>query len=101
MALAVGLTGKMTATIATPELKEKIEKWVKKIGQYPHSSFDVSKSKKQTTRMIKVMCISDYTECGHGNYKARMSRKLIETFGCPVCPNCGNQMDTEDAMSMG
>lgn len=101
VALAVGLTGKMTATVATPELKEKIEKWVKKVGEYPHSSFDVSKSKKQTTRMLKVMCVSQYTECGGGNYKARMSRKLIENFGCPVCPNCGNQMETPDAMSMG
>ena len=102
IALGVGLTGKMTATVATPELKEKIEKWVKKVGEYPHSSFDVSKrTKKQTTRMLKVMCVNDDTDCGNGNYKARMSRKLIEEFGCPVCPNCGYQMDTEDAQSMG
>lgn len=94
IALKVGLTGKMTATVATDELKSKIEKWVKKVGEYPHSSFDVSKSrKKQTTRMIKVMCVSDNEFCGGGHYKARMSRKLIEDFGCPVCPNCGEQMD--------
>lgn len=102
IALKVGLTGKMTATVATPELKKKIDGWVKKVGEYPHSKFDVSKTrKKQTTRMLKVSCFSDNDECGNGKYKARMSRSLIETFGCPVCPNCGYQMDTEDAPSMG
>lgn len=102
IALKVGLTGKMTATVATDELKKKIASWVRKVGEYPHSKFDVSKGKKkQTTRMLKVSCYSDNEFCGNGIYKARMSRSLIENFGCPVCPNCGYQMDTEDAQSMG
>lgn len=96
LALAVGLCGKMTATQETDELKEKIAKWVKKLGEYPHASFDVSKSrKKQTTRMLKVMCLSDNQICGGGIYKARMSRSLIEKFGCPFCPNCDSQMETD------
>lgn len=96
LALDVGLCGKMTATQETEELKEKIGSWVKKLGEYPHASFDVSKSrKKQTTRMLKAMCMSDNEHCGNGHYKVRMSRSLIENFGAPVCPNCGDQMEVE------
>ena len=102
IALKVGLTGKMTQTVATDELNKKIASWVRKVGEYPHSKFDVSKGKKkQTTRMVKVMCVNPDEPCGNGNYKARMSRKLIAEFGCPVCPCCEWPMDTEDAQSMG
>ena len=94
IALKVGLCGKMTATQETPELQEKIKGWVKIVGDYPHSSFDhpAKERKKQTTRMVKVACYSEGYECGNGNYKVRMSRSLIQKFGCPICPNCGNQM---------
>jgi len=96
IAVKVGLCGKMTATEETEELQEKISSWVKKLGDYPHTSFDVSKSrKKQTTRMLKTMCMSDNEDCGKGHYKTRMSRSLIENFGSPVCPNCGNQMEVD------
>jgi hypothetical protein len=97
IALKVGLCGKMTATEETEELQEKISSWVKKLGDYPHTSFDVSKSrKKQTTRMLKTMCMSDNEHCGNGHYKTRMSRSLIENFGAPFCPNCANQMEVEE-----
>lgn len=96
IALAVGLCGKMTATEETDELKEKMAKWIKKVGEYPHASFDVSKGrKKQTTRMLKTMCMSDNEDCGNGHYKTRMSRSLIEQFGAPLCPNCGYQMEVD------
>ena len=96
IALKVGLTGKMTSTVATPELKKKIDGWVKKVGEYPHSKFDVSKTrKKQTTRMVKVACYSHGYDCGNGNYKVGMSRTLIEKFGTPMCPECGFQMTVD------
>ena len=96
MALKVGLTGKMTATVASDELKVKISKWVKKVGEYPHASFDVSKSrKKQSTRLIKAECRSQNENCGGGKYKVRITRSLIYEFGCPVCPNCGDQMEAD------
>lgn len=56
MALAVGLTGKMTATTSSPELVEHLESLVIKYGQYPHAKIDTSQRKKQTTRMLKVEC---------------------------------------------
>jgi hypothetical protein len=94
VALKVGLTGKMTATEETDDLKQTIATWVKKVGDYPHTTFDVSKArKKQTTRMIKVACESNDTECGEGKYKVRMSRTLIEEFGEPLCPCCGEHME--------
>lgn len=96
IALKVGLCGKMTATEETDELKEKIGSWVKKVGEYPHKSFDVSKSrKKQTTRMIKASCMNQDKECGEGRYKVRMSRSLIIEFGEPFCPCCGHQMEAD------
>jgi hypothetical protein len=97
VALAVGLTGKMTATTETDELKDKIKKWVSKIGEYPHIAMDVQKSnrKKQTTRLIKVQCLNEESDCG-GTYKIRMSRSLIIEYGEPICPCCNTQMIAED-----
>jgi hypothetical protein len=96
IALKVGLCGKMTATEETDELKAKIASWVKKIGEYPHRSFDVSKErKKQTTRMLKAACMNDDSDCGEGKYKVRMSRTLIMEFGEPMCPCCGHQMEAD------
>jgi hypothetical protein len=37
IATKVGLVGKMTATTAGEELEQKIEGWVKKLGDYPHA----------------------------------------------------------------
>ena len=56
-ALAIGLTGKMTATTIGDDLRLKIEGIVAKLGKYPHSALDISKRKKQTTRLIKIECI--------------------------------------------
>ena len=86
-ALSVGLTGKMTATIASPELKEKIKSWVAVMGLYPHAklnSTDNSGGKKQSTRLIKCQC-----DCG---YNIRITRKWLNELGAPICPACNIQM---------
>ena len=81
-AIAIGLTGKMTATEESPELIAKLKKITKKLGKYPHRSLDyTNKRRKQSTRMIKVSCDI------HG-YIARLSRTAIATHGEPVCPEC-------------
>ena len=57
VALAIGLAGKMTATIAGPEFLKWIKPVLKKIGKYPHATVDAAAAtKKQGTRMIKVAC---------------------------------------------
>ncbi|THA41793.1 SprT-like domain-containing protein [Streptomyces sp. A1547] len=107
-AKALGLTGKMTATVATPELTETLRELAKSLGSYAHATLypmgrpvrpkpegkpeespeepeDTpvhSGPKKQGTRMIKVACKSD---CGCGGYVVRTTAKWLEV-GFPICP---------------
>ena len=86
MALAVGLTGKMTATTESPELKIQIEKWIKEVGKYPHSKVNFETRKKQSTRLLKLTC----EHCG---FIARASSGAINNFGYPS--HCGDEMIIE------
>ena len=88
VALAIGLTGKMTATTATPELADKLAEIVDEIGPYPHAALnaDLSGRKKQSTRMKKITCGA----CG---YTARTTEKWL-AVGTPVCP-CGVKMSAD------
>jgi len=82
LAKALGLSGKMTATVAGDELKGKLEAIAEELGEYPHAAIVPSLSgvKKQTTRMLKV-------ECGSGSgYVVRMTRKWLDEYGTPSCP---------------
>jgi len=85
IAKAVGLEGKMTATVASPALEEKLTEIGKALGDYPHSAITLSAAteKKQTTRMLKVECTED-------GYTIRTTAKWLEV-GLPVCP-CGTEM---------
>ena len=83
-ALAVGLTGKMTATTNGPELTERLTEWLKLNGLCPAGALNVSNRKKQSTRMIKAQCIP----C---NYIVRLSRSQAEK-GLPLCGCCGERM---------
>lgn len=92
IAKAIGLTGKMTATVAGDELKARLEGIVEELGAYPHAALanpgeGADSPKKQTTRMLKV-------ECSEGSgYKARMTRQWLEDFGAPFCPCHNERMD--------
>lgn len=94
-ALAVGLTGKMTATVASENLKADLDILIKnELGPYPHGALTRSTSsndkKKQTTRMIKVMCDSKCTELS-----VRVSNKWIESNQTPLCPICHHSMQPQ------
>lgn len=80
-ARAVGLEGKLTATIAGEALAAQCKEWAAKLGEYPHAQLDNLKSprKKQTTRLVKAEC-----ECG---YNVRITRKWLEEAGAPICPH--------------
>jgi len=80
-ARAVGLEGKLTATIAGPKLLEACQLWNRSLGEYPHARLDSFKSpvKKQTTRMVKC-------ECEACEYTVRTSRKWLDAAGAPLCP---------------
>ena len=82
-AKAIGLTGKMTATVAGDELKARLNTMIKdELGLIPHCKLNtrVGAKKKQTTRMKKCVCDS----CG---FTFRTSQKCID-MGLPVC-SCG------------
>jgi len=78
-ALAIGLTGKMTATRPSDTFKQSVSPIIEKLGDYPHAAVDLTTRKKQTTRMIKMEC----RDCG---YIARTSRTNIEKHGSTICP---------------
>lgn len=88
-ALAIGLTGKMTATVAGHELAAWIERnVVAKLGAYPHAPIKpgVLLKPKQSTRLLKVTCEG----CG---YVARTTKQWLETIGAPICPCNGEAME--------
>ena len=93
MALAVGLTGKMTATTESDELIAKINDIVKVIGKYPHKKLDYTNRKKQGTRNLKIECVNH----PHDPYFVRMSRAMYEK-AAPLCGICGAKM-TDDPIS--
>jgi len=81
-ATAVGLTGKMTATGESDELKEYLRKnIIEKLGLFPHKKVTLS-GKKQTTRNIKV-------ECNRCDFSFRTSRKNLDMMDYqPDCLAC-------------
>lgn len=82
LALAIGLAGKMTSTYETPELIEKIKKWSKKLGKFPHKKWLPNLNrKKQSTRMIKAYCTHIDSD-----YIVRLSRTTLIKHGTPRCP---------------
>ncbi|MDG4801752.1 SprT-like domain-containing protein [Micromonospora sp. WMMD980] len=81
IAKAIGLTGKMTATVAGDELAGRLAAIAKTLGDFPHGRLSLvsGSEKKQSTRMIKC-------ECGDCGYTARTTRKWLDEYGAPICP---------------
>lgn len=85
IAKAIGLEGKMTATVAGADLKAKLDEIASDLGAFPHGALTnpgdgADGPKKQGTRMIKV-------ECAEGSgYKVRMTRQWLDEVGAPICP---------------
>jgi len=84
-ALAVGLSGQMRATVASPALIELLTGFLQVTGPYPHAQLTAADrpTKKDGTRLLKVVC----PECG---YTERVTRKWLDV-GLPVCP-CDEEM---------
>lgn len=92
VAVALGLEGKMTATVAGEELRERLAEMAERLGPYPHRKLEADslQMKKQGTRMHKAAC----SECG---CVIRMTRKWIESVGAPLCACGAGQMEVEGA----
>lgn len=94
LAKGLGLTGKMTATVATPELAWTLGRLeARGLGDYPHSalSYGPGGRKKQGNRQLKVICGTCIDDDGK-NYVIRMTRKWLDELGAPICPQCKTQM---------
>lgn len=89
IARAVGLEGKLTATHAGNELREKLHYVGLKLGGYPHDALDGSNRPKQSTRLVKLVAIS----CC--NYVVRTTAKWINAEGLCMCPH-GKEMQVAD-----
>ena len=76
---AIGLVGKATQCLPGGELNEWLTSEVlPMLGDYPHDALDPGNRKKQSTRLIKVICpVSGYT--------ARITEKWL-AMGTPTSP---------------
>lgn len=79
-ALALGLAGKMTATVPGPALAGCLDALALDLGVYPHGRM-VTAGGKGKGRMLKIAC----DDCG---FIAYTTRKWIDTYGDFPCP-CG------------
>ncbi len=82
LALAVGLEGRMTATVTGERFNEKVAGILKALGPYPHARVAGINHKKQSTRLVKCECKKCY-------YITRTSSKWIVNVGAPHCPDHG------------
>ena len=86
LAKAIGLEGKMTATIAGEQLSSRLRLMAHKLGRYPGARLRRPFAA-QSTRMLKMQCSSnDGCEC-----VVRMTRKWLDEVGPPTC-GCGESM---------
>lgn len=79
----IGLEGKMTSTHAGEMLKAELERIIKTLPTLTHGALDLSKRKKQPTRLVKLECDC----CG---MILRTTTKWIEETGLPSCACSGH-----------
>lgn len=93
LATSLGLTGKMTSTVAGEEWHRWADPIVNKLGPLPHGALMSGTSsgpKKQNTRMLKVTC----TGCG---FVFRTTAKWLDGAADLQCPDasCGEACEVE------
>jgi hypothetical protein len=87
-AKAIGLEGKMAATVPGDRLKRRLHAICRECGPYPHDRLTPPPHKVQSTRMLKVEC----PEC---RCIVRMMSKWLAEAGPPTC-GCGSPMEPAD-----
>lgn len=87
----IGLTkNKPTQAMPGPNLEAKLEKFIARLGQYPHQAIQpYMKLVERGVKDLGVICPG----CG---CRFRMSIKWIEEAGLPTC-GCGTPMQLKDA----
>ena len=86
VALALGLEGKMRATVPGASLTKDLQALSDTLGDYPHAALNTALSgrKTQGTRMIKLEC----DDCG---WSCRTAQKNVDA-GTPTC-HCGGSIN--------
>jgi len=80
LALAIGLSGPMRATVPTAEFEETIRTWIAGEPAYPHAPLSAATSPtKPGSRLLKACC----EVCG---YTVRVTRQWLD-IASPVCPD--------------
>lgn len=83
-ARTVGLLGKPTATYASDDLKSKLEKIIKGVGQYPHAGLRAATNARNASNgMVKLECAKCAAE--GERYVVRMGEYSLKR-GMPICP---------------
>jgi hypothetical protein len=94
VALAIGLEGKMSATVPGEAFKRRVGPILAAAGPLPHARLGLGKSDappKQKARLLKA-------ECGECGYTVRVTRKWVDEAGAPHCPAHGAmRVDGADA----
>jgi len=85
VATALGLEGKMTATVPGEMFRRKLTHLVEHLGPYPHVELKPRKRGAVGSRLVKVECKG----CG---CIIRMTRKWLSDVGPPTC-GCGADME--------
>jgi|GEM_PF-980149 len=80
LALAIGLSGPMRATVPSPELDAAIRAWIAAEAVYPHAPLSAARSPTRPgSRLLKARCEG----CG---YTVRVTRQWLDVAS-PVCPD--------------
>jgi SprT-like family len=80
LALAIGLSGPMRATVPTPDFEATIQEWVAGEPAYPHAPLTAATSPtKPGSRLLKARCEA----CG---YTVRVTRQWLD-IASPLCPD--------------
>lgn len=80
LALAIGLSGPMRATVPTADFEATINAWIAAEPAYPHAPLTAARSPtKPGSRLLKARCEG----CG---YTVRVTRQWLE-IASPICPD--------------
>lgn len=88
VALAVGLEGKMRATVAGAALKKELAVMAKQLGAYPHVRMVDLKKPKGTATKNMVRFVSPVNP----KYACWVTPVQFELHGAPICPECKKPM---------
>lgn len=89
IAKKMGLTGKMTATEASPELKAILTEMAAGLGDFPHAALGSAPraAKSRSGKSIKLACAAGQ------DYIVSISKSRLEEWGAPKCPCCDSEME--------